>query len=143
MGNSTDLVIQENIRVKFSEVDSLRIVWHGHYVRYFEDAREAFGEKYKLGYMDVYNEGYTIPIIKITCDFKHALKYGDSIRVYCKYVDSPASKLIFEYKAYLNETNTIVAEGMSTQVFLNLKGDLQLYIPAFFETWKRKHGILK
>ena len=27
--------------IKFSEVDSLRVVWHGHYVRYFEDGREA------------------------------------------------------------------------------------------------------
>ena len=31
--------------IKFSEVDSLRVVWHnGHYVRYFEDGREELLE---------------------------------------------------------------------------------------------------
>ena len=32
--------------VRFSEVDSMQVVWHGEYVRYFEDGREAFGRKY-------------------------------------------------------------------------------------------------
>ena len=36
------------IRVRFSEVDSIRMVWHGNYVTYLEDAREAFGRKYGL-----------------------------------------------------------------------------------------------
>ena len=37
------LINQTRIRVRFSEVDSMQIVWHGEYVRYFEDGREAFG----------------------------------------------------------------------------------------------------
>ena len=42
------------LRVRFSEVDSMRVVWHGEYVRYFEDGREAFGEQYPgLGYLDI------------------------------------------------------------------------------------------
>ena len=37
--------LRETIRVqvRFSEVDALRKVWHGHYLQYMEDAREAFG----------------------------------------------------------------------------------------------------
>ena len=34
-----------DIKVRFSEIDSLGILWHGNYVQYFEDGREAFGEK--------------------------------------------------------------------------------------------------
>jgi len=41
------------IEVRFSEVDSMNIVWHGAYSLYFEDAREAFGKKYGLGYLDI------------------------------------------------------------------------------------------
>ena len=41
------------INIRFSEVDSLLIVWHGHYLKYFEDAREAFGRKYGLGYLGI------------------------------------------------------------------------------------------
>ena len=29
--------------IRFSEVDSMGVVWHGNYAKYFEDAREEFG----------------------------------------------------------------------------------------------------
>ena len=41
------------IRVRFSEVDSIKMVWHGSYVAYLEDAREAFGRKYGLEYKTI------------------------------------------------------------------------------------------
>ena len=34
------------IRVKFSEMDAMLRVWHGNYVKYFEDGRESFGRHY-------------------------------------------------------------------------------------------------
>jgi acyl-CoA thioester hydrolase len=64
--------------IKFSEVDSLRVVWHGHYVRYFEDGREAFGKQYGLGYLDVYEHGLAVPLIDLQVNFKRILEYGDT-----------------------------------------------------------------
>ena len=43
--------------IRFSEVDSMHIAWHGSYVLYFEDAREAFGRKYDLGYLLMFGKG--------------------------------------------------------------------------------------
>ena len=43
------------IPIRFSEVDSLRVVWHGHYVKFFEDGRETFGKEFGLGYLDIFN----------------------------------------------------------------------------------------
>lgn len=40
------LTNRTTFRVRFSEIDSMQIVWHGEYVRYFEDGREAFGKQY-------------------------------------------------------------------------------------------------
>jgi hypothetical protein len=37
------LIEKTAIPVRFNEADPLGIVWHGHYIRYFEDGREAFG----------------------------------------------------------------------------------------------------
>ena len=64
--------------VKFSEVDSLHVVWHGHYVRYFEDGREAFGKEYSLGYLDIYQYGFAVPLIDLEVKFKRILEYGDT-----------------------------------------------------------------
>ena len=60
------LVGKTSLRVRFSEVDSMQIVWHGEYVRYFEDGREAFGREFAgLGYMDIHASGYTAPIVEL------------------------------------------------------------------------------
>lgn len=37
--NSLTLVHKNKIKVRFSEVDSMKIVWHGEYIKYFEDGR--------------------------------------------------------------------------------------------------------
>ena len=50
------LTNRTTFRVRFSEIDSMQIVWHGEYVRYFEDGREAFGKQYGLDYMSIYRE---------------------------------------------------------------------------------------
>ena len=41
-----ELTASKDIEVRFSEVDMMKVVWHGAYPLYLEDAREAFGEKY-------------------------------------------------------------------------------------------------
>lgn len=38
-------------RIRFSEIDAMRVVWHGAYAKYFEDAREQFGKDYGLDYL--------------------------------------------------------------------------------------------
>ena len=37
------------VKVRFSEVDSMAVVWHGNYVKYLEDGREAFGLQFGVG----------------------------------------------------------------------------------------------
>jgi acyl-CoA thioester hydrolase len=38
MQSKGQLKTSNNISIRFSEVDSMNIVWHGSYVLYFEDA---------------------------------------------------------------------------------------------------------
>lgn len=37
------LQVEIPIKVRFSDTDAMGVVWHGNYLRFFEDAREAFG----------------------------------------------------------------------------------------------------
>ena len=71
------LTDRTTIKVRFSEIDSMQIVWHGEYVRYFEDGREAFGKRYGLDYMSIYREGYVVPIVDLSCQFKQSLSFGE------------------------------------------------------------------
>ncbi len=138
-----ELSSRTEILVRFNEADPLGIVWHGHYIRYFEDGREAFGNAHDLGYLEVYKLGFVIPVVSVQCDFKKSLRYGDRVIVETKYIPTEAAKLKFAYRLFNAATGDLVATGSSVQVFLN-KDDsvLQLANPPFFEDWKKKHDLI-
>lgn len=133
---------RKKIHVRFNEVDSLHIVWHGHYICYFEDGREAFGQEFGLSYMDIYNQGYKVPLVHIDCQFKRPIAYGDNIEVIAKFVYTPAAKIIFEYRLMNSNTNELLATGRSEQVFLDSKNELFLINPTFYVEWQKKMGII-
>lgn len=139
---SVQLSEKLEFKVRFNEADPLGIVWHGHYLSYFEDGREAFGEKYGLRYLDIYKQGYTAPVVSINCNYKKSLQYGDTAVVETIYINNPASKINFQYKIYNPTTLQLIAEGSSMQVFLDRNTmQLQLSTPEFFETWKKNQGL--
>lgn len=138
----TALSVSEKIRVRFNETDPLGIVWHGHYITYFEDGREAFGRHHGISYLDILNSGYTTPVVKSTCEHKASLRYGDVARIETTIVDTPAAKMIFRYTLF-DANDKIACTGETVQVFLDKEGDLMLTNPPFFEEWKRKVGLIK
>jgi acyl-CoA thioester hydrolase len=136
------LVHATEVSVKFSEVDSLGIVWHGHYVRYFEDGREAFGKAYGIDYLTVYNNQYVTPIVKIDCNYKQVLRYGDNVIIETEYIPCDAARLNFNYRLLNAATKEVVVTGSTVQVFLNRDSFvLQLTNPTFFEEWKKKYSL--
>lgn len=143
VSNDIKLRNRTRIRVRFSEVDSMQIVWHGEYVRYFEDGREAFGMEYPgLGYMDIYQSGYGAPMVEMTLQYKRPLRCNDMAVVETRYISTEAAKICFEYEIKRESDGEIVATGTSTQVFVDGKGDLQLLSPEFYLKWKEKWGAL-
>jgi len=130
---------QTEITVRYNEADPLGIVWHGHYLRYFEDGREAFGRRYGITYMDFYHQGLAVPVVSVQCDFKKPLRYGHRLRIETTFVNSPAAKMKFEYRIFETGSQLLSASGSSLQVFVDVKTfDLKLTVPGFFEDWKRK-----
>lgn len=132
LSNTTEIVI------RFSECDALKMVWHGNYVKYFEDGREDFGKKFGLSYRDIYGEtGLAVPLVHVECDFKKMVGFGETILVETTMIDDPASKIIFEYNIY-NDKKELVCKGKTIQVFLNMeKQELMITVPLFFEEWKK------
>ena len=137
-----ELTDRTEFKVRFGEVDSMQIVWHGNYLKYFEDGRESFGAKFNIGYLDVHKHNVMIPIVRTTCDYKKPLVYGDEAIVETLYVNTDAAKIMFEYKIFRKKDNELVACGSSMQVFLTPEGELLLTSPPFYLAWKKNWGIL-
>ena len=125
--------------VRFSEVDSMQVVWHGEYVRYFEDGCEAFGRQYPgVGYLDFYANGYTAPIVDLQLQYIAPLTVNDVAVIETRYIDVAAAKLCFEYIIHRQSDGALVARGSSVQVFVDGNGEMCLNNPSFFEEWKKQ-----
>jgi len=133
------LCIKTEERIKFSEVDSMGIVWHGHYIRLFEEGREQFGLKFGLDYLSVYEKGYFTPIIKTEINHLASLSYGDTAIIETNFIFTKAAKMIFDYKIYSKNNKVLATTGRTIQVFLNLDKQLQITNPEYFDTWKTLH----
>lgn len=138
----TILSVEKEVEVRFGEVDSMGIVWHGSYVKYFEDGREAFGKRYGIGYLDIFNQGYYAPLVDLNFKFKKPLIYGKKAIVKTTFINTDAAKIKFEYEIMSPEDRSIITTGSSTQVFLDKSYELILTTPSFFIEWKKSHGLI-
>ena len=131
-----ELKVSKEFNIRFSEVDSMNVVWHGSYALYFEDAREAFGEKYGLTYLGYIEKGYYAPLVELKFQYKHPLRYGSKPRIDIIYRPTQAAKVVFDYEIHDTADNTLVATGTSVQVFMDLNYDLVWESPEFYRQWQ-------
>ena len=135
------LRVEKEIDIRFSEVDSMGIVWHGNYAKYFEDARELFGKTYHLEYLHMYEMGFYAPLVELKFNFKKAVHYTDKIIVACTYRKTDAAKIIFDYEIRNAETGDLMVTGHTVQVFLDHNYKLIWQMPDFYTEWKRINGL--
>jgi acyl-CoA thioester hydrolase len=135
------LIASKEIEIRFSEVDSMNIVWHGSYSLYFEDAREAFGTKYDLGYLLIFESGYYAPLVDLSFHYKRPIIYGMPCRIDIIYHPTEAAKILFDYEIHNKNTNELLATGSSVQVFMDKNYQLVWTNPDFYEKWKEKWKV--
>jgi len=136
--NRSSLVARKEILIRFSEVDIMGVVWHGNYIKFFEDGREAFGNTFDLDLVKIYRkEGVVTPVVKVTCDYKKSLGLGDVALVETTLMQSAAAKIIFQYRIFNQKNGDLMATGETVQVFVK-EGVLQIAVPDFFAEWKEK-----
>ncbi|MBL1280476.1 MAG: acyl-CoA thioesterase [Fluviicola sp.] len=129
------------IAVRFSETDAMGVVWHGNYLKFFEDAREKFGAEHGLEYLDVYGEGFYTPIVKSDINHKASVYYGQKVLVKATLEFHQASKIVFKYVVTNLATGKIAATGSTTQVFLGVKDNsLALIKPQFIIDWENEQN---
>lgn len=138
-----ELKASKKFEIRFSEVDSMKVVWHGSYPVYFEDAREFFGAQYGLGYNVFIANKYFAPIVELNCKYKRPLLYGMNARIDITYRPTESAKIIFDYEIYDDDTETLMCEGHTVQVFMDMDYKLVLDNPAFYEEWKEKWHVLE
>lgn len=127
------------IPVRFSEIDSMRRVWHGSFVTYMEDGRESFGRHWPgIGYADMQESGIYAPVYDVHVRYLAPLAMNDVAVVHTRYVYHPGARLDFAYRIYRESDNMLCAEGSSIQLFIGTDGGLLADKPAYYSEWQKR-----
>lgn len=129
-----------SVQVRFSEIDPMRRVWHGSYVIYFEDGRESFGRHYPgIGYADMQRAGIYAPVYELRAKYYAPLFINERAEIHTHYVHKLGACLDFFYRIYRESDHTLCAEGSTTQLFIDLQGELMTELPSYYQEWQKKY----
>lgn len=129
------------IRVPFFDIDSIQMVWHGNFVKYLEQGRESFGDKFGLEYMYIYNSGYVAPIADMHLEYKKAAGIGDVLILETVYKPCRGAKLMFDYTVTRESDGELILNASTVQLFVTRDGVFEVSTPDFYAEWKKK-GML-
>lgn len=117
------------LQVRFYEVDAYGIVWHGHYVGWFEKGRNDLTQRFQMGPLQLRELNLLAPVVELNCQFKLPAAFGDSLIIQTTMERTEVAKLIFHYRVVSQANGKILATGFTTHVLMDLKGTLLYRVP--------------
>ncbi|MBV6753150.1 MULTISPECIES: acyl-CoA thioesterase [unclassified Pseudomonas] len=126
------LHVDTEILVPFFDVDTMHVVWHGHYVKYLEVARCALLDHIGHNYTHMLESGYAWPVIDLQLRYVRGAVFGQKINVRANLVE-------WENRLKVNYLITDLASGerltraSTVQVAVDIQSrEMQLASPKVF-----------
>lgn len=117
-GVPAPVVFRLKRRVHFNEADIMGIVWHGNYLKYFEEASAELGRVTGLSYRAFYESGIQAPIVQVHADYHKPLIIDEEFTVEARYVWSEGARLHTEFSIYRADQSLAVS-GYTVQMFIS------------------------
>jgi acyl-CoA thioester hydrolase len=127
--------------VPFFDVDSMNVVWHGHYVKYLEIARCALLDAIGYGYARMRDDGYAWPVIDLQLRYVRPAHFGQRLCVRADLVEWQ-NRLKIHYLIRDADHGEPMTRASTVQVAVRLAdGAMQLVSPQALVDAIERHGI--
>jgi acyl-CoA thioester hydrolase len=114
-------VVETALRVRYSETDQMGIVYHSHYLVWFEIGRTEWCRAAGLPYTALEHSGIFIPVTRAEGTFRRRSRYDDPIRVLTRMRSLASRGCSFAYEIR-NPAGDLLAEGVTDHVFTDASG---------------------
>ena len=124
------LFIDLSLKAEFYDVDSMRIVWHGNYIKYYEQARCVLLDKIGYNYNEMEHKGIAWPIVKLDVKYIKPIIFGQEFCIRAT-LDEYENRLKISYLVYDQISGAIINRGTTTQMAVDMEsGESLLVSPA-------------
>ena len=103
-----------NIKPSFYDLDPMGVVWHGNYIKFMEQAREAMLEIIDYNYDIMTSKGVMWPIVKLEIKYINSIKLNQKVRIHTA-ITEYLNGMRVEYTFY-DENNKIISKSSTLQM---------------------------
>ncbi len=126
------LHVDTEILVPFFDVDTMHVVWHGHYVKYLEVARCALLDHIGHNYTQMLESGYAWPVIDLQLRYVRGAVFGQKINVRANLVEWE-NRLKVSYLITDLASGERLTRASTVQVAVEIQSrEMQLASPKIF-----------
>ena len=118
------------IRIRYSETDQMKVVYHGNYAQYFEVGRTELLRSTGVTYKYMEKNGVMLPVISLSCNFKKSAVYDDEITITTIIKKTPSVKIEFDYEI-TNQDNQVICTGNTVLAFINMATKKPMRCPEY------------
>jgi len=114
------MITSENeIRIRYDEVDKMGYVYHGNYAKYYHISRTELLRK--IGISDKVLESHNIllPVIEMNIKYIKPIFYDEIITIKTSLQDIPGSRMIFHHEVR-NHNNEVINRAESMVAFVDI-----------------------
>jgi acyl-CoA thioester hydrolase len=113
----------------FHDLDPMAVVWHGHYLKYFELARCALLQRFDFDYMEMRDSGYVWPIVDMRSKYVRSARFNQKLKVRAQIVEWE-NRLKIEYVIRDAESGAVLTRAHTIQVAVHMAtGEMQYVSP--------------
>ncbi|OTG96199.1 acyl-CoA thioesterase [Acinetobacter sp. ANC 3832] len=108
------------IDIPFHDVDTMNVVWHGHYLKYFEIARCQLLDQFGYNYVQMKDSGYAWPVIESYVRYVQGIEFQQKIRVRA-ILKEWENRLKIEYLIFDATSGKRLTKGYTSQVAVHIE----------------------
>ncbi|NLX63586.1 MAG: acyl-CoA thioesterase [Clostridiaceae bacterium] len=130
------MITETRFPVRYAETDQMGIVHHSVYPIWFECGRTDFIKNFGISYNELEELGLMLPLVRLTCEYKNPVKYGDSVLVKTRLIKATKVRLVLGYEIYAENKNLFCAKGSTEHAWTaaDLKPvNISKYKPEIFK----------
>ena len=109
---------QMQYRVRYFDTDKMGVVWHGHYIEFFEAGRTEAMRSIGFCYDDLEKCGTMMPSVECGAKYLRPAKYDELITIETTVREKPGATMRFDYTVY-GPDGVVDTTVFTTLAFIN------------------------
>ncbi len=105
-------------RVRYRECDPMGVVYHTHYVDYFEAARTEALRAHGLAYKSLEDAGVIMPVVELSVRYHRPARYDDLLDVAVR-IETPGTRARTEYEIRRAGEEIVLVSGTVVLCFFD------------------------